>query len=102
LISVIDITERKQAEKELHKSEEKYRSLVENAREGIFQSTAEGHHITVNQAFANILGYESPEEVIATITDISHQVYVHPDDRIKILQIIEKEGSVKGYEGRVL
>jgi PAS domain S-box-containing protein len=98
LISVIDITERKQAEKELHKSEEKYRSLVENAREGIFQSTAEGHHITVNQAFANILGYESPEEVIATITDISHQVYVHPDDRIKILQIIEKEGSVKGYE----
>jgi len=98
LISVTDITERKQAEKELHKSEEKYRSLVENAREGIFQSTAEGHHITVNQAFANILGYESPEEVIATITDISHQVYVHPDDRIKILQIIEKEGSVKGYE----
>ena len=98
LISVIDITERKQAEKELHKSEEKYRSLVENAQEGIFQSTAEGHHITVNQAFANILGYESPEEVIATITDISHQVYVHPDDRIKILQIIEKEGSVKGYE----
>jgi PAS domain S-box-containing protein len=98
LISVIDITERKQAEKELHKSEEKYRSLVENAREGIFQSTAEGHHITVNQAFANILGYESPEEVIATITDIPHQIYVHPDDRTKILQIIEKEGSVKGYE----
>ena len=98
LISVTDITERKLAEKELHKSEEKYRSLVENAQEGIFQSTAEGHHITVNQAFANILGYESPEEVIATITDISHQVYVHPDDRIKILQIIEKEGSVKGYE----
>jgi PAS domain S-box-containing protein len=98
LISVTDITERKLAEKELHKSEEKYRSLVENAQEGIFQSTAEGHHITVNQAFANILGYESPEEVIATITDIPHQVYVHPDDRIKILQIIEKEGSVKGYE----
>jgi PAS domain S-box-containing protein len=98
LISVTDITERKLAEKELHKSEEKYRSLVENAQEGIFQSTAEGYHITVNQAFANILGYESPEEVIATITDIPHQVYVHPDDRTKILQIIEKEGSVKGYE----
>src|SRR5664280_2372474 len=55
-------------------------------------------HITVNQAFANILGYESPEEVLATIADIPHQVYVHPEDRTKILQIIEKEGSVKGYE----
>jgi PAS domain S-box-containing protein len=93
-----DISERKRAEKELLKSEEKYRRLVENAQEGIFQSTAEGHHITVNQAFANILGYESPEEVLATIADIPHQVYVHPDDRTKILQIIEKEGSVKSYE----
>ena len=98
MISVTDITERKLAEKKLHKSEEKYRSLIENAQEGIFQSTAEGRHITVNQAFANILGYESPEEVMATITDIPHQVYVHPDDRTKILQIIEKEGSVKDYE----
>ena len=93
-----DISERKRAEKKLRRSEEKYRSLVENAQEGIFQSTAEGHHITVNQAFANILGYESPEEVLATIADIPHQVYVHPDDRTKILQIIEKEGSVKSYE----
>jgi PAS domain S-box-containing protein len=45
-----------------------------------------------------MLGYESPEEVLATIADIPHQVYVHPDDRTKILQIIEKEGSVKSYE----
>jgi PAS domain S-box-containing protein len=93
-----DITDRKHAEEELLRSEEKYRGLVENSQEGIFQSTAEGHHITVNQAFANILGYESPEEVLATIADIPHQVYVHPEDRTKILQIIEKEGSVKGYE----
>ena len=98
IASLIDITERKRAEEKLRRSEEKYRSLVENAQEGIFQSTAEGHHITINQAFANMLGYESPEEVMATIADIPHQVYVHPDDRTKILQIIEKEGSVKGYE----
>jgi PAS domain S-box-containing protein len=95
---VRDITERKQTEKALRENEAKYRHLVEDAQEGIFQSTAEGRHLTVNQAFANILGYESPEEVMATITDIAHQVYVHPEDRTKILQAIEKEGSVKGYE----
>jgi PAS domain S-box-containing protein len=96
--AIIDITQRKQAEESLRRSEEKYRSLVENSQEGIFQSTAGGSHISVNQSFANILGYDSPEEVLATIADIPHQIYVHPDDRAKILQIIEKEGSVNGYE----
>jgi PAS domain S-box-containing protein len=96
--AIIDITQRKQAEESLRRSEEKYRSLVENSQEGIFQSTAGGSHISVNQSFANILGYDSPEEVLATIADIPHQIYVHPDDRAKIIQIIEKEGSVNGYE----
>jgi PAS domain S-box-containing protein len=96
--AIIDITQRKQAEESLRRSEEKYRSLVENSQEGIFQSTAGGSHISVNQSFANILGYDSQEEVLATIADIPHQIYVHPDDRAKILQIIEKEGSVNGYE----
>lgn len=95
---VRDVTERLKAEDALHRSETKYRQLIEDAQEGIFQSTAEGRHITVNQAFANILGYESPEEVVKNISDIPHQLYVRPEDRAKILQIIENEGSVKGYE----
>ena len=98
VMNIHDVTDRKQAEEALRKSETKYRHLVEDAHEGIFQSTAEGRHITVNQAFANILGYESPEEVVKNIIDIAHQVYVNPEDRAKILQTIEKEGSVKGYE----
>ncbi len=95
---VRDVTERKKSEDALRKSETKYRQLIENAHEGIFQSTVEGRHITVNQAFANILGYDSPEEVVKNITDIAHQIYVNPEDRTKILQTIDKEGSVKGYE----
>ncbi len=98
IISLRDITKRKKTEEALQKSEAKYRHLVEDAHEGIFQSTAEGRHITVNQAFANILGYDSPEEVVKNITDIAHQIYVNPEDRTKILQTIDKEGSVKGYE----
>ena len=98
VVNLRDITERKKVEEALRKSETKYRHLVEDAHEGIFQSTAEGRHITVNQAFANILGYDSPEEVVNNITDIAHQVYVHSEDRTKILQIIEEKGSVKGYE----
>ncbi|HAR49030.1 MAG TPA: hypothetical protein DCR81_02780 [Smithella sp.] len=100
VMNIHDVTERRLAEEALRKNEAKYRQLAEDAHEGIFQSTAEGRYITVNQAFANILGYESPEEVVKNITDIAHQVYVHPEDRANIVQIIEKEGSVKGYEAQ--
>jgi PAS domain S-box-containing protein len=78
-------------------SEEKYRSLVENAQEGIYQSTAEGQYLTLNQAFARLLGYESPEELIATTTYIT-QLYVNQEDRKKLLQLAEEQGSVNGFE----
>jgi PAS domain S-box-containing protein len=98
IISVLGITERKRAEEALRGSEEKYRSLMENAQEGIYQSTPEGRHLTLNPAFAQMLGYESPQEVMATITDIAQQLYVDPEDRKKLFQLVEKQGSVKSYE----
>jgi PAS domain S-box-containing protein/putative nucleotidyltransferase with HDIG domain len=94
----VDITKQQNAQKELLASEEKYRGIVENAQEGIFQSTAEGRHLTVNSAFARMLGYESPEEVMATITDITQQLYVNPDDRKKLLEFVEEKGSVNNFE----
>ena len=47
-----DISERKQAEEALQKSEQKYRSIFENALEGIFQSTGDGRLLSVNPALA--------------------------------------------------
>ena len=94
----VDITEQKKAQEELLRSEEKYRSLVENAQEGVYQSTAEGRHLTINPAFARMLGYESPEEVMATITDIAQQLYVNPQDRKKLLELVEEKGSVTDFE----
>jgi len=68
--SFMDITGRKQAEEALQKSEEKYRNIFNNVHEGIYQATPEGRFILVNQAMAQILGYESPEELLQSITDI--------------------------------
>jgi PAS domain S-box-containing protein len=93
-----DITERKRAEEALRESEEKYRSIVENAQEGIYQTTPEGRFITVNRAMADMLGYGSPEEFIASFTDIAHQLYVNPEDRTKLRRMVEEHGSVKGFE----
>ncbi|MEN6468883.1 MAG: PAS domain S-box protein [Smithella sp.] len=96
--SFMDITGRKQAEEALQKSEEKYRNIFNNVHEGIYQATPEGRFILVNQAMAQILGYESPEELLQSITDISSQLYVQPDDRKKVIELIERQGFVRDME----
>jgi PAS domain S-box-containing protein len=93
--SLLDITDRKRAE-------EKYRSIFENAIEGIYQTTPEGRFISVNPAFARTIGYDSPEEVLQTITDISRQLYVNPEARTDLLRLLEEQDTVKEYETRFL
>jgi PAS domain S-box-containing protein len=93
-----NITERKQAEEALKKSEVKYRNIFENAMEGIYQSTMEGRFITVNNALARMAGYDSPEELIESIQDIGTQLYVHPENRKRFMEIREAKGFVDNFE----
>src|SRR6266849_4777722 len=83
---------------QVQQAEEKYRSIFENAIEGIFQSTPEGRFITVNPAMARILGYDSPKEVVQHVSDISNQVYVHPEDRVKSNAAEKDQGFLHGFE----
>jgi PAS domain S-box-containing protein len=96
--NIRDVAPRKKAEEALKQSEERYRSIFENAQEGIFQSTPEGIIIMANQALVKIFGYESPEEMMVSVTDIARQIYVDPEDRRKLKEMIEEHGFIKGYE----
>lgn len=96
----IDITERKQAEEALRIAEENYRSIFENALEGIFQSSPEGYFISVNPTLAKIYGYDSPHDMIESITNISEQLYVDADRRAEFIAAIEQQGTVKDFEYR--
>jgi two-component system cell cycle sensor histidine kinase/response regulator CckA len=82
----------------VRQAEEKYRSIFENAVEGVFQTTLEGQFITVNPSLARILGYDSPEEVILMITDITHQLYVEPERRAEAARIQEVGGILHDLE----
>ena len=95
-----DITEHKRAEEGLRQAEEKYRSIFENALEGIYQVTAEGRVLSCNPALARILGYDSPEELMNSITDISGQLYVNPERRSELLRLIEERGEAKAFEAQ--
>lgn len=82
--------------------EQKYRRIFDEAIFGIFQSTPDGRFLSVNPAMARILGYVSPEEMIAGITDISRQFYAYPQLRDELERTLDKLGSVHNFECEVL
>ncbi len=97
----IDISERKQAEAALREAEEKYRSIFENAVEGIFQSTLNGAIIAANPAMVRILGYESQQDLIESFEDGQDQYYVDPNTRTYVINTLMDKGVIVGYECEV-
>jgi len=83
---------------ELTRSENKFRSIFENAGVGIFQSTLEGKVLTANPTVATILKYDSPEELINNMTSLSDQLYVDPNDRSLFFDKIKECEYVKNFE----
>lgn len=95
-----DIADRKKAELALHRAEEKYRSIFENAQEGIFQTTREGRFLTANQSLAAILGYDSPEDLMTSVKDVKTHLYVNPEDRNRMSAMVDNGRMVTGFETR--
>ena len=89
-----DVTERKQADEALREAERRYRSIFENAIEGIYQSTPSNGYLAVNPALARMYGYDSPQELISTLRDIDHQVYVDPQRRLEFKRLMSKHLSL--------
>lgn len=89
------ITDQLQA---LAKAEEKYRNIFQNAIEGIFQSSPEGFFLNVNPSMAEILGYGSAEEVLASVNDLASKFYVKAADREKFQQMINRDNRVLEFE----
>lgn len=91
-----DTTERRRAEAALRKSEEKFRTLYEESKDGIFFSTLEGEFLDINPAGVELLGYTSKEELLQV--DIARKLYSNPQDRKDLRRALEKQGFVKDYE----
>jgi PAS domain S-box-containing protein len=94
-----DITDRKQAEEALQQAETKYRSIFENATEGIFQTAPDGRYLSANPALARIYGYDSPAELIAKCS--AAELYADRARRDEFTAEITKTGSLKEFESRV-
>src|SRR5579862_1726104 len=65
IVTLRDVRDRQRAQEARRKAEERYRSIFDNAIEGIFQTTPDGAYLTANAALARTYGYASPEALIA-------------------------------------
>lgn len=91
-----DITGRKQMERDVRTSQEKYKYLFEQIRHGIYISSKEGFFLDCNQAVLDMLGYDDKKEFLSL--DITRDVYKDPEERKRFQETIEKSGFVKDYE----
>ena len=97
--TMLDVTKRKKAEEALLESEVKFRNIVGNAMEGIFQTDPQGHFTHANPSFARIHGYDSPAEIKDSI--FAKDLFVDPSDHSRLIELLRASGSVQNFEARL-
>lgn len=96
-----EIIARERAIEAARQAEEKFRSIFENAVEGIFQTTPEGEYLSANPKLARIYGFETVTEMQASLQNISRQLYVDPARRAEFCELLEETDVVIGFESQV-
>jgi diguanylate cyclase (GGDEF)-like protein/PAS domain S-box-containing protein len=95
-----DMSDWIEARERIRASERRYRQLFERNVAGVFRTTPGGEILEVNGAFARILGYESPEEVLASVERVD-DLFVDPREREGLLSRLESQGSAENFELRL-
>ncbi|HWQ93198.1 MAG TPA: SpoIIE family protein phosphatase, partial [Clostridia bacterium] len=93
--------ERHRMDRALLEAEEKYHSVFDHLVEGIFQTTPDGRYLMANAALARIYGYQSPEELIASLKDIEHRLYVEEGRRAEFIRLMQEQDTLSGFESQV-
>ncbi len=76
--------------------------ILMEAPVGVFTSTSKGRFLAANITLARMFGYDSPQEFIASVTDIGEQLYADPADREHFKRQIEAHGQVKDQEFQMI
>ncbi len=75
--------------------------LFDNAAIGVYQTSAEGRYAIVNPALARILGYDSPVDLINSVTDIDRQVFADPFQEREFHRLLKETGGVRNFEAEL-
>lgn len=95
-----DTTQRRQAEEALQRSEAKFRNIFENSQVGIYRTrTCDGLILNANQRFADLFGFDSPQEMIGIEHTIGY--WVNPSDRQQGIEVLKQDGEVRNFEAQM-
>lgn len=98
---VVDLSDDRVSRAHLREKERHYRSIFENALEGLFSSTVDGRIIEMNQSHAKLFGYESPAQFMAEV-HATATTWVEPAQRFELLEELATERTVRNFEYRAL
>ncbi len=93
--------ERQRVESALRQAEIKYRSIFENAVEGIFQITPDGRYLSANTALARIYGYDSCAQMLTELTDVKSQLYSNPHRRANFIAAMTGVREISKFESQI-
>ncbi len=71
--------------------------ILKNAPIGFFNSEPEGRLLSANPAMARMLGFDSPQELVESTSDLSGQLYLDPAERQELLRLLSEHGEVHNY-----
>ncbi len=98
---VTDISDRKTMEKQLSQARDKYLTVLENALEGIFQTTIYGYYLSVNKALAKIYGYDRPSDLIKRLNNNHNGLYVESGQKQKLIDLLKSQDIITNFESQV-
>jgi PAS domain S-box-containing protein len=99
--TVVDVTDLVQSQRAFREAEARYRSIIDNALQGVYISSLEGRMMVANRALAELNGYASPEELILSVHDIAAEWYVQPGRRQEFVELINRDSEVRNFESEV-
>ena len=90
----MDLTSYKRIENALRDAEHRYRTIFENAVEGIFQIDPAGQYLNINPAMVRIFRCPSLKHLTMCLNDPAHPLFVHPNERADFMRRLHKFGEV--------
>ncbi|MBU2012169.1 MAG: response regulator [Gammaproteobacteria bacterium] len=87
---------------ELEGERNRYKWLFEHAVHGIFQASIHEGIRAANPALARMLNYDTPEEALWALTDLSHHLFIGGEEELRqIRHILSQQHGLFGYETRL-